>query len=219
MKKTIVILTVLALCGMVQADAISVNLAGDGAGGTVSGSQTGADGTYSAWINVSGGHSANWAASADGSGWTSGTMDSSLSETGADLGSFSFTLYDGGWGANLIWNDGGQTANTTTRAGISNGEMPNNWGPTGLGLALAAVPFAEYDVWGLIGPTYNSGAGLTWTKLNTETITEAASGSFAFNTYTMRSMAAFQVLEVPEPATMSLLAIGGVAALLRRRRR
>jgi len=213
-------------------DYISVNLAQPDPGtGTVAGGHVGGGGAAGNWINMSGYTSnANYAASADGSGWTSGVMSQpALTANGLALGSFRVDLYDGGWGANSQWNDAGNPANTLGRSGMSNGDMPNNWGPTGCTVALGNVPVAfqtaGYDVYALMGPNQNSGAGLAWIKLNAAPVNAAGFTSASFPTLGMRSLAAIQVAAigeeavVPEPAGLGLIGVTLLAASRFRKRR
>lgn len=231
MKRTVgIVAAVLALVGAITAqaayvDAISINLAnGDG---SVSGPQVGANGSVGNWINmgVLGGNSANSRASIDGSGFNSTSFDSSLTANGVSLAGTPFALqfYDGGWGVNSAWNDGGQPANSLSRSGISNGDMPSGWGPSGLGIEVQNVPLSfqtsTYDIWALGGASFNSGSGLTWTKLNATPLSVATPASYTFNSLGWRSVGAVQVLQigaeaaVPEPSTLMLIGLGGLSLI------
>lgn len=197
------------MAGNGYADAISINLAiGADGTGTVSGKQPGGAGTsFGGWINMTrtgqySANNANYAASADNSGWTSWAFDSNLTASGAGLGSFRVDLYDGGWYANTTWNDAANGANTPSRSGISNGDMPNNWGPTNLSVDLAAIPSSlaaiGYDLYALFGATRNSGSGLSWVKLNTAGLLYTADPvAYSLNPSGSRSLAAIQVLLGP----------------------
>lgn len=196
-------LTMSSAIGGIYNDAISINLV-SGSSATVSGSQsTPQGGSHSNWINMTVGHNAvNSAASADGSGFTSETFTPSppITATGAGLGSFRIDLYDGGWGMNTAWNDVLNGTNTLGRAGISNGDMPNNWGPTALGINAGAVPsvFADagYDIYALGGPVRNAGTSLTWVKMNAEVLYTNDPPAYALNSQGWRSVAAIQILKL-----------------------
>jgi hypothetical protein len=185
-------------------DAISINLA-IGSDGTVSGKQTGGAGSsFGGWMNMTRvtANNANYAASADNSGWTSWAFDSNLTASGAGLGSFRIDLYDGGWGANTTWNDPANGANTLGRSGVSNGNMPNNWGPTSLSIDFNSIPSSlvtdGYDLYALVGATRNSGSGLSWVKLNTaELLYSTNPPPYTLNSLGMRSVAAVQILLGP----------------------
>jgi hypothetical protein len=219
---------VLAIVASAQAaydDAISINLSVGSDSTVPAGPLVGAAGfSASNWMNMTGGHPANWAASVDGSGWTSGSLSGpQLTSTGAALGTghntppqagdaFRIDLYDGGWGQNSQWNTGNPlTANLPGHSGMSNGDMPHGWGPTGLGISVSTLPAsfvaAGYDIWALMGPTRNSGVGLTWQKLNAAPLTTLSSPAYAIYypatgaPYTAsRSLAAVQVLKVGSAA-------------------
>lgn len=192
MRTMVVVLSVLLMAASAQAAAIGIN---------VSNSSTG---------NVTG--PAGDVGSVQ-SNWNNGTGGGGLvNNTGAAVPGMSYGLnlnWGGGWSYYTAVAETSNPVNTLGRVG-----WEAQYGPV---MNITGIPYASYTVkslWGDYG-----GGNLTW-------YTNANQSGANWTTPSYRNgggaLYAVQIIDpagVPEPATMSILALGGAAALIRRRNR
>ncbi|MCY2926922.1 MAG: PEP-CTERM sorting domain-containing protein [Planctomycetota bacterium] len=232
MKRTLLAVVVsLLMAASAQAaflDAISINISSGGTG-DVLGAAVGANGdSANNWINT---------AYSPLRGATGGAL-SGTSSNGEALSGFKVSLYNGGWNSGVsAWIEASAADNTPGKNGWNMGHMANtSWGAVRGDLQLWNVPAdfaaAGYNVYALAGYSQTS---LTWrliTDVAPLTTTNpgrifgsqsslAGTGLIGGQTSPANDwrVAAYQIVAIPEPATMSLLVLGGVATLIRRRNR
>lgn len=216
MKKLVAVAAVLLLAASAQAayyDAININLS-DGGDGNVSGltiytAQSPAA-LGSNWNDLSAPGDTAWGSNGRWAGATIKTANgTSVTVTGD-------TPFNVGFYAEDFWNaSAGLSTGNGSAATLPNVYWYGNAGSGGTDLSGGNVPFTQYDVYWMDG-------GGNWNQLGSYTAA-SFSGKIA-NSWSQGSVAAIQILSTnpadaaPEPATMSLLALGGWAVLLRRRK-
>jgi len=216
MKRTLLAVVVsLLMAASAQAaflDAVSLNFSGGGIG-DVSGAQTGPYGSANNWINI---------ASGPYRGASGATLVGSTSN-GTDLGSMTLSLYTDGWSSAGIQATAAED-NTLLKNVWNVGQMINGWGPVRADVRLDNIPTAirtaGVEVWALASIDSSTPV---WTQMYNRTAWGSNGAIYSLNGDSVDGhawkIAALEVVATPEPTTMSLLVLGGVATLIRRRNR
>jgi len=139
-------------------------------------------------------------------GWTSGTRDVGMFDSAGNLLFSTSVAFDAAQSGDhytfqTIAPETLTAGETYTVAGVLNSD---NWGQWGFDLVAAPGLVS-----GSVGGRYGVGPGLTVPQYIGATNGDGSCWSYL--------NANFQYTATPEPATMALLAIGGIGALLRRR--
>jgi len=232
MKKILAVAVVLLMAASAQATVIGVNYAASGDG--VSGAQ-GPMGTTN-WNNLVDN------AACDGGGWLSASIGAHMVDnTGTDVGA-SMTYYDRENGSTINTNNAGPYGGL-----YAYGVSGTNGFATAMGGFSSTAVDGKVDVW--VGISANTEISFGGVTAHIATYVDPSTGwqeATSGNSWTGNYVKATQVVvwngwiqssgnmgvipsggriywqavgNIPEPATMSLLVLGGVATLLKRRNR
>ncbi|MCY2925920.1 MAG: PEP-CTERM sorting domain-containing protein [Planctomycetota bacterium] len=197
MKKAIVAVVVsLLMAGVAQAASIGINLSTGDSSSTVSSGFSGGSTIQTNWNN--------W--NMDSNSFVASPVDSNGAAVTSGLSMGLDLAWGGGWSYYFAVENGNAPANT-----LGYSTWSAAYGPI---VHISNIPYATYDVAVLHGGWGNDFSWTVETGLTSSSYTtpsyENGGGKFA----------AIQIIgPVPEPATLSVLALGGLATLIRRRNR